>query len=67
MFPQILTFYTFYFISVSFCLIFVIGKKFDNATFAANFKIWKKIKKTLQISSIDNRIKAEDFSVDELG
>jgi hypothetical protein len=35
---------------VSFCLIFVIGKKFDSATFAANFKIWKKIKKTFQIS-----------------
>ena len=29
---------------VSICLIFVIGKKFDYATFAANFTKWEKIK-----------------------
>jgi hypothetical protein len=37
-------FFLYVFFSVSICLIFVIGKKFDYATFAANFKKWKKIK-----------------------
>ncbi len=50
---------------MSFCPIFVIGKKFDNATFAANFKIWKKIKTTFQISATNNGVKGEDFSADE--
>lgn len=32
------------YLSVSICLIKIIGKKFDNTTFAANFIKWIKIK-----------------------
>ncbi|MEO8416372.1 MAG: nucleotide exchange factor GrpE [Ginsengibacter sp.] len=50
---------------MSICLLIIIGKKFDNATFAANFTKMEKNKKHKTEGTMDNHVDAADFSIDE--
>ena len=51
---------------MSFCLIIVIGKKFDNATFAANFYNMEKNKKNITANNTDEQITGDDFFVENI-
>lgn len=51
--------------NVSFCLLFIVGKRFDYCTFAANFMTMKNNKKEMYDTELNQSEEAKDISVNE--